>query len=101
MGGRARRRVVGIDVASLRFMPGWRRTLDRWCHARCRSLTAATGALVRPFAWLRDEARAARRLLAPDGAIPLFVIAAPGVALNASIQRARRRAGPWLDGIER
>lgn len=31
----------------------------------------------------------------------LFVIAALGIVLNASLRRARRHAGPWLDGVER
>lgn len=31
----------------------------------------------------------------------LVVISALGIGLNASLQHARRRAGPWLDGVER
>lgn len=46
---------------TLLFMPGWLRRLDLWCHTRCRALTAATGALVRPFAWLYRAVPAVRR----------------------------------------
>lgn len=46
---------------SLLFMPGWLRMLDLWCHTRWRPLTAVTGALVRPFAWLYRAVPAVRR----------------------------------------
>lgn len=46
--------------------------------------------------WLARETFRTEELYAA-----LFVISALGVGLNASLQRARRRAGPWLDGVER
>jgi len=68
---------------SLLFMPGWLRMLDLWCHTRCRPLTAATGALVRPFAWLYRAVPAVRRhgyLIACVGQKPPGRETSPGMA---------------------
>jgi hypothetical protein len=46
---------------SLLFLPGWLRLLDLWCHTRARRLTALTGPLVKPFAWLYRRVPLVRR----------------------------------------
>ncbi|HXJ78557.1 MAG TPA: methyltransferase domain-containing protein [Candidatus Methylomirabilis sp.] len=43
------------------FMPGWLRMADLWCHVRASRLSALTGAMVRPFAWLSRTVPAVRR----------------------------------------
>lgn len=55
---------AGLEVTAetaILFIPGWLRMLDLACHAWCRPLTAVTGALVRPFAWLDRHVPAVRR----------------------------------------
>jgi len=63
---RALRRMLegaGLDVLAetgILFIPGWLRMLDLACYAWCRPLSVATGALVRPFAWLDRRVPAVR-----------------------------------------
>ena len=51
---------VETETAIL-FIPGWLRMLDLACHAWCRPLSAVTGAMVAPFAWLDRHVPAVRR----------------------------------------
>ena len=50
-----------VAETAILFIPGWLRILDLWCHAWCRPLTAVTGILVKPFAWLDAHVHAVRR----------------------------------------
>jgi len=64
---RALRRMLadaGLEVVAetaILFIPGWLRMLDLACHSWCRPLTAVTGALVQPFAFLDRHVPAVRR----------------------------------------
>jgi SAM-dependent methyltransferase len=64
---RALRRMLeraGLEVVAetaILFMPGWLRMLELACHAWCRPLAPAAGALVRPFVFLDRHCPAVRR----------------------------------------
>jgi len=64
---RALRRMLeqeGLTVVAetaIVFMPGWLRMLELACHAWCRPLAPAMGALVAPFVWLDRYVPAVRR----------------------------------------
>jgi SAM-dependent methyltransferase len=50
-----------VDETAILFIPGWLRMLDLACHAWCRPLTAVTGMMVRPFAFLDRHVPAVRK----------------------------------------
>ena len=64
---RALRRMLeqeGLTVVAetaIVFMPGWLRMFELACHAWCRPLAPAMGALVAPFVWLDRYVPAVRR----------------------------------------
>ena len=64
---RALRRMLGnaglevVAETAILFMPGWLRMLDLACHSWCRSLSAVTGALIRPFMFLDRHIPIVRR----------------------------------------
>jgi S-adenosylmethionine decarboxylase len=90
---RALRRMVeatGLEVRTetgILFMPGWLRMLDLWCHTRARPLTALTGALIKPFAWLDRRVPALRRhgyLIVAVGEKPVSATAVDRASIPAA-----------------
>ena len=53
--------LIVVAETAIVFMPGWLRMLELACHAWCRPLAPAMGALVAPFVWLDRYVPAVRR----------------------------------------
>jgi SAM-dependent methyltransferase len=53
--------LIVVAETAIVFMPGWLRMFELACHAWCRPLAPAMGALVAPFVWLDRCVPAVRR----------------------------------------
>ena len=53
--------LIVVAETAIVFMPGWLRMFELACHAWCRPLAPAMGAVVAPFVWLDRYVSAVRR----------------------------------------